>query len=89
MSKVIRISDAVWKELQLRAHSLEDTPDSVLRRELKIDTEATKGSGVTLFQLLWVYLNDSSRKQKKHAMDEIKRRFTWFGWNSPKAYTES
>lgn len=77
---VIRVSDDVWRELQLRAVGLNDTPDSTLRRVLNVDTDSTKGKGTTLFQLMQLYLAESSRTQKAHIMQEIKRRFTTFGW---------
>ena len=40
-SKVIRIDDEVWGELQKRARPLEDTPNSVLRRVLGLPGEGT------------------------------------------------
>ena len=35
--RVIRIDDEVWAALQKRARAFEDTPNSALRRELRID----------------------------------------------------
>jgi hypothetical protein len=43
-SKVIRIDEEVWAELQRRARPLEDTPNSVLRRVFGLPEEAT-GTG--------------------------------------------
>jgi hypothetical protein len=40
-SKVIRIDDDVWVELQRRARPLEDTPNSVLRRVFGLAEEAS------------------------------------------------
>lgn len=77
---VLRVSEDVYRELQLRAVGLNDTPDSTLRRVLGIDEDATKGKGTTLFMLIQLYLAESSRAQKKHIMDEIRRRFTVCGW---------
>jgi len=37
MSRVIRIDDEVWRQLQERAQPLVDTPNDVLRRILKLD----------------------------------------------------
>jgi hypothetical protein len=45
-SKVIRIDDQVWSELQKRARPLEDTPNSVLRRVLGLPEEALEEGGV-------------------------------------------
>jgi hypothetical protein len=39
-SKVIRIDEDVWSELQRRARPLEDTPNSVLRRVFNLPDEA-------------------------------------------------
>jgi hypothetical protein len=39
-SKVIRIDEEVWGELQRRARPLEDTPNSVLRRVFNLPDEA-------------------------------------------------
>jgi hypothetical protein len=41
-SKVIRIDEEVWAELQRRARPLEDTPNSVLRRVFGLSEEATE-----------------------------------------------
>ena len=45
-SKVIRIDDQVWSELQKRARPLEDTPNSVLRRALGLPDEDGDDNGV-------------------------------------------
>ena len=41
-SKVIRIDEQVWAELQVRARPLEDTPNSVLRRVFGLPEEGTE-----------------------------------------------
>ena len=41
-SKVIRIDDQVWAELQRRARPLEDTPNSVLRRVFCLPAEGAE-----------------------------------------------
>lgn len=79
---VIRIDDAVWRELQMRAVGLKDTPNSALRRVLKIDTESAP-SGETVFDLLVKYITATSGRQKSKVMAEIKRRFITFGWVQP------
>ena len=45
-SRVIRIDDEVWAELQRRARPLEDTPNSVLRRVFGLPEEATNETGI-------------------------------------------
>lgn len=71
----VRISDEVWRELQLRAVGFKDTPDSTLRRVLKIDTESSP-HGETVFDLMVKYLG----KGDKAALAEVYRRFREFGW---------
>ena len=44
-SKVIRIDEEVWGELQRRARPLEDTPNSVLRRVFGLPEEASNEAG--------------------------------------------
>jgi hypothetical protein len=39
MARTIRIDDEVWHELQRRAVAFEDTPNSVLRKVLRIDNQ--------------------------------------------------
>jgi hypothetical protein len=56
-SRVIRIDDAVWAELQRLARPLEDTPNSVLRRVFGLAEESSNESGTddrigTLLELL-------------------------------------
>jgi len=56
-SKVIRIDEEVWGELQRRARPLEDTPNSVLRRVFGLPEEASNEAGTderlgTLLELL-------------------------------------
>lgn len=45
-SKVIRIDDEVWVELQRRARPLEDTPNTVLRRVLDLPEASTSDERV-------------------------------------------
>jgi len=45
-SKVIRIDDQVWAELQRRARPLEDTPNSVLRRVFGLSEEGPEPGGL-------------------------------------------
>ena len=45
-SRVIRIDDEVWVELQKRARPLEDTPNSVLRRVFGLPEEASNEAGI-------------------------------------------
>ena len=45
-SKVIRIDEEVWAELQKRARPLEDTPDSVLRRVFGLPDEGSEADGM-------------------------------------------
>lgn len=46
-TRVIRIDDEVWAELQRRARPLEDTPNSVLRRIIGLpDTKGTAGDKI-------------------------------------------
>jgi hypothetical protein len=47
-SKVIRIDEGVWAELQRRARPLEDTPNSVLRRVFGLPEEASDEPGADL-----------------------------------------
>ncbi len=47
-SKVIRIDEQVWAELQVRARPLEDTPNSVLRRVFRLPDEGTEPDGVDI-----------------------------------------
>lgn len=72
----LRVSDDVHKELQLRAVALNDTPDSTLRRVLGIEENPKKGHGVTLFQLLVMYIEQRDEKY----MREIQDRFRASGW---------
>jgi hypothetical protein len=44
-SKVIRIDEQVWQELQKLARPLEDTPNSVLRRVFGLSEEGVGGDG--------------------------------------------
>lgn len=44
-SRVIRIDDQVWAELQRRARPLEDTPNSVLRRVFELAEEGAGAEG--------------------------------------------
>lgn len=44
-SRVIRIDDEVWVQLQRRARPLEDTPNSVLRRVLGLAEQGTEPDG--------------------------------------------
>jgi len=44
-SKVIRIDEEVWLELQRRAKPLEDTPNSVLRRVFSLPEETADEAG--------------------------------------------
>jgi hypothetical protein len=46
-SKVIRIDEDVWAELQRRARPLEDTPNSVLRRVFGLPEEQSGGEAGT------------------------------------------
>jgi hypothetical protein len=45
-SRVIRIDDQVWTELQRRARPLEDTPNSVLRRVFELPEEGPESGGL-------------------------------------------
>ena len=45
-SRVIRIDDQVWAELQQRARPLEDTPNSVLRRVFTLPEEGPEPGGL-------------------------------------------
>lgn len=45
-SRVIRIDDEVWAQLQQRARPLEDTPNSVLRRVFGLNSERAEPEGV-------------------------------------------
>jgi len=45
-SRVIRIDERVWAELQKRARPLEDTPNSVLRRVFGLLEEGTESDGM-------------------------------------------
>ena len=47
-SKVIRIDEAVWAELQRRARPLEDTPNSVLRRVFGLPGDKTESDSMDL-----------------------------------------
>jgi len=44
-SRVIRVDDQVWAELQRRARPLEDTPNSVLRRVFCLSAEGAEPAG--------------------------------------------
>ena len=50
-SKVIRIDEDVWTELQRRARPLEDTPNSVLRRVFGLPEEASDDESGTEIRL--------------------------------------
>jgi hypothetical protein len=50
-SKVIRIDEEVWAELQRRARPLEDTPNSVLRRVFGLPEEASEDEPATDLRL--------------------------------------
>lgn len=80
---VIRISDTVFRELQLRAVGLEDTPDSTLRQILGIPTEGKGRKLMSIFELMQAYLATQSRTVKADTMQEIKHRFETFGWMLP------
>jgi hypothetical protein len=45
LSRVIRIDEEVWAELQRRARPLEDTPNSVLRRVFALPDESSNEAG--------------------------------------------
>ena len=45
-SKVIRIYEQVWAELQVRARPQEDTPNSVLRRVFGLPDEGAEPEGI-------------------------------------------
>lgn len=78
---VIRIDGAVFRELQLRGNALQDTPNTTLRRELKIDTDSAP-DGLTLFDLMHTAVSTRG-KTADAALREIKRRFYTFGWATP------
>ena len=53
-AKVIRIDEEVWAELQKRAHPLEDTPNSVLRKVFGLpeDSAETDKTDIRITKLL-------------------------------------
>jgi hypothetical protein len=79
---VIRIDQDVYREIQLRVDQenvFRDTPNTVLRRLLKIDTNSLIPSGATLYDLIRTVVL-SKGKRRSNALKTISDRFNAFGW---------
>jgi hypothetical protein len=81
-SKVIRIDEEVWAELQKRARPLEDTPNSVLRRVFGLPDEGSEADGMdsritTLLELAEESLGKShkcmAKRRTTHCCPRLER----------------
>ena len=79
-SHTIRVSDAVFKDLQLRAECFSDAANTVLER-LLFDQSPPEN---TIFGILVTYMQSRSGKKQAIAYARLKQRMLACGW-LPKA----